>query len=462
MTQIHSFRYYAAYASRCSITEPIPDEKEILKLYNACEEKLRITLPYGCKTTAFNVAASRFLGFLDPPETSPANDFQYKIEQAIHAPYGDKTLAEIIRPGKRIAVIVDDASRPTPIAGILPVLLKELIALGAKKRDVRIIVALGSHRYMTEKELRERVGDDIYENYEVVNSEFSRPEGLVYVGKTIEGVDILASKCVVDCDIHIGIGCLLPHPVMGWGGGGKILYPGIAGEKTVAYFHLKASLYNENFFGLESTPVREMMEEWVKHIGLDFIINVILNSKQQLVDAVAGHYIEAHRAGVEKAKKISGCRVKEKADIVIVSSHPADQDFWQSPKAFYAAERALKGAQGGTMILVSPNFEGIGPHAEYPYWMGRNDGDETAYLCMDGSALGDPLAIAVGNSMSKLRRRRRLVVVSDGVTGEEMKICGCIWYPLAELQKAIDEEIKLYPYCRIAVISNGAETLLYE
>jgi nickel-dependent lactate racemase len=176
----------------------------------------------------------------------------------------------------------------------------------------------------------------------------------------------------MDCDIHIGIGCLVPHPVMGWGGGGKILYPGIAGEETVAYFHLKASLHDENMFGLDTTPIRDMMENWVDAIGLDFIINVVLNAKQQIADVVAGHYVLAHRAGVQKGKRISGCRVTEKADVVIVSSHPADQDFWQSPKAMYAAERALKGESGGTMILVSPNYEGVGPHPEYPELMGKD------------------------------------------------------------------------------------------
>jgi len=421
-----------------------------------------ITMPYGTESLNFNIPNEAFIGYLDPPLTPPAGNIPALIRQAIAAPYGGKTLDEIVSPGKSIAIIVDDGSRPTPVGLILPVLLEKLHALGAKKEDIRIVAALGSHRYMSEEELCQRVGKDVYENYQVLNSEFKRPEGLVYAGKTPEGVDIMASRSVMECDIHIGVGCLLPHPVMGWGGGGKILYPGIAGEKTVAYFHLKASLYDENMFGLDATPVREMMESWVEQIGLDFIINVIVNSRQQIVDAVAGHYIRAHRAGVARGKEISGCKVGEKAQLVIVSSHPADQDFWQSPKAFYAAERALCGDSGGTMIMVSPNYEGIGPHKEYPEWMGRDDGDAVVLDCIAGGDNGDPLAIAVGNSMSKMRRRRRLVVISDGVTKEEMDRCGCTWYPLSLLQQAIDYEMSRFENCRVSVVSNGAETLLYE
>jgi nickel-dependent lactate racemase len=116
---------------------------------------------------------------------------------------------------------------------------------------------------MTPEELKERVGNKVFENYKVLNSEFRDPSGLVYVGDTPEGVKIMASKAVIETDIHIGIGCLFPHPVMGWGGGGKILFPGIAGEETVAYFHLKASLFEKNYFGCPTTPVRDMMETWV-------------------------------------------------------------------------------------------------------------------------------------------------------------------------------------------------------
>lgn len=214
---------------------------------------------------------------------------------------------------------------------------------------------------------------------------------------------------------------------------------------------------------MDVTPIREMMEGWVDTIGLDFIINVVLNAKMQIADVVAGHYVAAQREGVRRGKKIIGYQVKELADVVVVSSHPADQDFWQSPKAMYSAEHALKGDRGNTIVMVSPNYEGIGPHAEYPDCMGRDDGDETVKACIDGAEdLGDPLAIAIGNSMSKMRRRRRLIVVGDGVTKEEMERCGCERYAKAELQEVIDMLLKESPDCRIAALSNGAETLLYR
>lgn len=423
---------------------------------------MKVTLPYGNEKISFEVPEKNFIGMMDPGYVPPMADLEGAICRAVDAPYGGKCLEDIVVPGKKIAIIIDDGSRPTPISVILPVLLKRLEAAGAAREDIRIVAALGSHRYMTEEELKERVGEEVYRNYPVYNSEFRKPEGLVYVGDTPEGVRIMASKVVMDTDIHIGVGCLVPHPVMGWGGGGKIIYPGVAGEQTVAYFHLKASLYDENMFGQDTTPIRDMMEGWVDSVGLDFIINVVLNTKMQIADVVAGHYVAAHRAGVEKGKKIAGYRITEKADIMVAGSHPADQDFWQSPKAMYAAEAALKGTSGGTMVLVSPNYEGIGPHPEYPEYMGRDDGDGIVEKCILGEDHGDPLAIAVGNSMSKMRRRRRLIVVGDGVTREEMQLCGCEHAPAAGLQKVIDDLLRENPNARIGALSNGAETLLYE
>lgn len=424
---------------------------------------MKVSLPYGHETISFEIPEKNFIGMMDPDFTPEIADLQGAVTHAIENPIESQPIEKIVKPGQTVAIIIDDGSRPTPQKLILPIVLRKLETAGIRREDIRIVAALGSHRYMTEEELCERVGREVYENYKVYNSEFRRPEGLVYAGDTPEGAPILASKVVMDTDIHIGIGCLVPHPVMGWGGGGKILYPGIAGEKTVSYFHLKAALYDENMFGMDVTPIREMMETWVDAIGLHFIVNVILNAKMQIADVVAGHYVAAQREGVRRGKRIIGYQIKERADIMVCSSHPADQDFWQSPKAMYSAEHALKGERGNTIVMVSPNYEGIGPHAEYPDCMGRDDGDEIVRRCIAGEeGLGDPLAIAVGCAMAKMRRRRRLIVVTDGMTQEEIARCGCEGRRPEELQSLIDELLRENPDARVGALSNGAETLLYR
>ena len=427
---------------------------------------MNITLPYGKDSVDFHVPDESFTEMLDPGAAAPVFSDASEIIRAIDNPLGTPPLKDVIGnmpENKKICVIVDDISRPTPINTILPILTHKLLNAGVRQENVKIVTALGSHRYMSDNELSDRVGRDIYGQYSVSNSEFRRPSDLIIVGEAPDGVMITVSKSVMDSDIRIGIGNLTPHPVMGWSGGGKILFPGVSGEDTVAYFHLKASLIDDNLFGRTTTPIREMIEGWVDTIGLHFVINTVLTPALEMYRTLAGHYKEVYSAGVEEARKIVGHRIREKADVVIVGSHPADQDFWQSPKGMYAAEPVLRGKYGGTIILVSPNSEGIGPHMEFPEYMGRDDGDEIVRACIGGrKGFGDTLAIALGNSMSKLRRRRKLVVVSDGVTTEEMAKCGCIHYPKALLQRAVDEAMAEYKNCRVAAMSNGAETVLYE
>ena len=113
--------------------------------------------------------------------------------------------------------------------------------------------------------------------------------------------------------------------------------------------------------------------------------------------------------------------------------------------------------------MISPTHEGIGPHPEYPEYMSRDDGDDIVRACIAGEEIpGDRLAIAVGNSMSKMRRRRKLVVVGGGVTAEQMAQCGCKYYPLSALQQAVDDAVAEYEDCRVAAMSGGADAFLYE
>lgn len=423
---------------------------------------MKVTLPYGKEFVNFHVPDKAFIGLLDPLPVEPTKDPKGMIRDAIRHPIGTGPLGSIVSSKQKIAILIDDASRPTPVSLILQVLLEELLGIGVLAKNISIIAALGSHRYMSESELCERVGEEIYKKYRVINSEFRDTKRLTYVGNAPDGVAIYATKEVIEADIRIGVGNIVPHPVMGWSGGGKILYPGVAGEKTVAYFHLKGSLIDANMFGSDHFPIREMMEQWVDTIGLHFIINTILTVNAQLFRIVTGDYVAAHRAGVTIAKSALGRAVPEPANVMVVSSHPADQDFWQSPKGMYAAEPGLCGRRG-TIILVSPNEEGIGPHREVLEYMRRDDGDNHIQRFMQDErfANSDALALAIGNNMSKLRRRQQLVVVSDGVTKEEMNACGCKHYNKADIQKAVDEALAEYPGGKLAALSNGGETFLY-
>jgi len=422
---------------------------------------MNITIPYGNEKKSFSVPDKYFCEVLSPYEVNVRGNTDEILNMALDNPIGSRRIEEIVKDAKTVSIICDDMSRPTPVSLILPHVLKRLHKAGIRKENIKIIIALGSHRYMTKEELIDKVGKEVYLNYNVLNSEFKKETSLVLMGTAEDGSKIYATKDAAESDIRIGIGNIVPHPVMGWSGGGKILFPGIAGEKTVALFHIMGGLNNENLFGMDESPIRHNIESWVDVIGLDFIINTVLTGDFQIYKAVCGNYIKAHREGVKFAKEIWGVKTTKKADIMIVSSYPADQDFWQSGKGLYSAENGLK-EQGGTIILVSPNYEGIGPHLEFLEFMGDDDAHNKLVKIKDDDSIeGDRLAISVGTSMAKMRMRREIIMVSDGITKEEAGICKIGYYPLSELQKAIDDSIKKYNNPKVSVITHGGELYVY-
>ena len=422
---------------------------------------MKVTIPYGSNSVSFNVPDENFCELLEPFVPEVDNDEDLVIEEALENPIGSGKLEEVVKGKKTVSIIVDDMARPTPVYKILPHVLKRLLSAGIKKEDIKIVIALGSHRYMTEEEIIKKVGEEVYREYRVVNSAFKDEESLVLMGTAEDGSKIYATGEAASTDVRIGIGNIVPHPVMGWSGGGKILFPGIAGEKTVALFHIMGGLHDENLFGYDESPVRHSIESWVKVIGLDFIINTALTGDFKIYKMVCGDYIKAHREGVKYAKEIWGAKTSKKADIMIVSSYPADQDFWQSGKGLYSAENGLV-EKGGTIILVSPNYEGIGPHPELYEYMGDDDAHNKLVRAKDDDSIpGDRLAMSVGTAMAKMRMRREIIMVTDGIGKDACDACKIGYYHINDLQKAIDDTIKKYDNPVVSAISHGGELYVY-
>jgi len=398
----------------------------------------------------------------ESPLLSPANDPVEIIADAIEHPIDSAPLHDLVKTSDRVCIVCDDISRPTPCDIILPVLLKKLNCIGVPDINIQIVIALGSHRPMTRDEVIQKVGESVFSRITVANSSFNNDSDLVEVGETDEGVKIWVNRIVYESDFLIGIGNVTPHPVMGWSGGAKILFPGVTGERTVEQFHMLGGLQDRNLYGLDDSPIRHIIENWTNRIGLDFIINTVLTRDFEIYEIFAGHFISAHRKCVEHAKTSYGSQILELADIVITSSFPSDADLWQSTKAYFSAEIAAKGV-GSTIVLVAPNFEGIGPHKEYVDYFGDDDSHVLLSNAFTNNEFrGDLLALSVGTSMSKLRKRKKLAIVSDGINASDACKCKIKYYPVKDLQTAVDELINLYENPVVAIIRNGGDILLKE
>lgn len=312
---------------------------------------------------------------------------------------------------------------------------------------------------MTELELETKLTKKICETYQITQSHFNDPSQLVLVGRSDDGVDIFIDAQVARADFKIGIGSIVPHGAVGWSGGGKIIYPGVAGESTVTQFHYTHGLTEANLTGMDETNVRTRLENWVEVVGLDFIVNCVLTPMADVYHVVAGHYVRAHRAGVLKAHEAYVQEYSRQDDIVISVSHPHDSDFWQAGKGFYCAESLVR--DGGALIVATPCPEGLGNHTTYPERIGREDNVEIIKSILSG--LGkvpeDPIPLAPAAMMARIRKRIHLHMASPGITQDMIGKADITYHQ--SIQSGLDVLISQYHRPSISVVLS-AELCFYK
>ena len=179
---------------------------------------MRVEIPYGKSEVEFETDERRVMGIISPSEIAPSQNPDLEVEEALKDPTDGPTIEELSPRGKTIAIAVDDITRVTPTRTLLPPILRLLEKTGARREDIKIIVALGTHRRMTDQEMREKYGAPVIEDYEVINHAFDDELELEYLGKIAGDVPVWINKDYLKADIRIATGSLIPHFNAGWGG----------------------------------------------------------------------------------------------------------------------------------------------------------------------------------------------------------------------------------------------------
>jgi len=306
----------------------------------------------------YEVDGNKLVGVYSPAKLNVVKEAGEMIAEALANPIGTPKLSELAKPNQKVVIVTDDTTRTTPADIIIPYLLDELYKAGIKQEDIKILIALGTHRPLNKQELIKKLGRSVVDSFNVINHEWQNKDAMEYLGTTSGGIEIWVNKEVINADLVIGIGHIVPHRIAGFSGGGKIIQPGVCGEITTGQTHWMSAFYTgKEILGRADNPVRKEIEAVSKKVGLDFIVNVVQDRKGLLVGVFAGDHIKAHRRGCEIAKEVYGVEIPELADIVIADSYPADVELWQATKAIHNAELALK--KNGVIILNSPCTEGI-------------------------------------------------------------------------------------------------------
>jgi nickel-dependent lactate racemase len=328
-----------------------------------------VWLPYGKTEVCARIPTRNYLGAIEPKEKPGVADVRAEVERALREPIGTKKLSEISYTGKKAAIVVDDTTRATPSYLMIPPLLEELTKAGVKEKDITVIFACGTHRTVKPEEMEKLIGEETLKRVEAVSHDCTSEDN-VYLGKTRFGTKVHVNKVFAEADVKILTGDVGLHYFAGYGGGRKSVLPGVSGRETIQHNHAMLLNAKARTGILEGNPVHEDMLEAAKMAKVDFILNIAVNGKRELVRAFAGDLEQAFSEGVKLVDEMYKVSIERRADIVVVSpgGHPFDINLYQAYKAVDNALEAVK--RGGAIVLVAECPEGYGDEVFYE-WMTR-------------------------------------------------------------------------------------------
>ena len=415
-----------------------------------------LTIPFGGKSCEVPIPDRNLAEVLGPKPSKTLPDLDAAIDAALDAPIGQFPLDAWVKSSDRILILSDDTTRLTPVHRMLPAILRRLGAAGIPDANIECIMALGTHRYMTKEEMRAKVGHEMFERIRVFNHEWQNPQALVDLGVSSRGTPLLVNRAVVEADLVIGLGAIVPHHIPGFSGSSKIIQPGVCGDRTTAETHLLAcESGGDSYLGIEDNPVRRDMDDMADRVGMQTIFNAVLNEAGEVVGLFFGEMRKAFRAGVQLARKIYGVEYKEVPDIVLANSHPCELDFWQSHKSLYPAQRMVK--PGGTIIVCTPAPEGVTTvHKElldFTAWPSQDI--KTAYR---EGRLTNGVACALAIAWALAREHASVITYSPGISPEGKAALGHTHAP--DLEWAVQEALRRQgPDARLTVLTHAPEML---
>jgi len=303
-------------------------------------------------------------------EFSPSGEFEVllprefgaagpgEVDRALDEPYGPR-IEDL--SGKSATILVSDATRPSPSHLMVPSLVRRLEGIGVG--DILVVFALGTHRRMSIEEEARLLGKAVCFPHLQHDSRRCTALGETSAGTPVEIFEEAASR-----DLIIATGNIEYHYYAGFSGGAKAVLPGISSEESVIANHMLMRSFDARSGNVKS-PVRADMEDASGIAGLDFILNVVLNGEKEIVSAVAGDYVKAHRQGAATVDHMY-LRDVLPAEIVVTSvgGSPKDINLFQAQKALDNAKGAAK--PGGSIILVARCAEGLG-NAVFKRWIGE-------------------------------------------------------------------------------------------
>ncbi len=298
-----------------------------------------------------------------------------------------------------ISITISDSFRYTGLEQFIKVMMTRLLSSGAQPEKIKFLVSVGSHRPPTESELRSILTTEIYNTFQK-NIFIPNPHDLQqyqYLGKTQRGTPVYVYREVMNSDLLILTGTILFHYFAGFGGGRKLIVPGLSAVPTIRHNHAlsihpeKCEIHPDVSIGkLEGNPVAEDLMEATLLTKKDyFIVNTVISPDKKILKIFCGDLIKAHQEGIKFAKETYSILIPEPADIVIASAGEA-KNFLQSHKALVNAWQARKKPHG-KIIFIAPCEEGLGGY-QFKEWLEKGNPEQlVAHLRKNGEVNGQTI-----------------------------------------------------------------------
>jgi len=326
---------------------------------------VKIRLAYGEEGLDINLPDYLNIDVLEPRNTEGLPNQAAAIEDALLNPIGSRPLRELVKQSDTVGIIINDITRPMPYKIILPILLRELGDIPSEQ--ILLFNATGTHRFNTDAELTEMLGEDVFSRYRIIQNDAGDRPSHKLAGTTVSGNDIWLHKAYMDCDIRILTGFIEPHFFAGFSGGGKAVMPGLALLETILANHSVSNIdHPKATWGVTyGNPIWEEIQQAASLAPPSFLLNLALNKDKKITAVFAGDFHKAHERGCDYVRKNAMVAVEKPYDIVITSNsgYPLDMNLYQAVKGMSVAARLVTG--GGSIVVAADCRDGIPAHGEY-------------------------------------------------------------------------------------------------
>jgi lactate racemase len=395
--------------------------------------------------------------FVEAEEREPLSSIEQMVLDALSQPAGTDPLPHLVSKADRIAIIVDDGTRPTPVAPILSTLLSNIEAGGFEKGNITIVIALGTHEAMAKESLEARLGSNTVTQYRVIQHNAWQSD-LVPVVMPGDRRVLKINPEVARADLRIGISSILPHPMAGYGGGPKIVMPGVANYEFIRDHHMKHLINPHSTAGLtKGNPFHEDCMKAARAIGLDFSINCVYDQKGRIIRIIGGSLDMAFTKAVEVCLAKLGHQFEQKVDVTIASAYPHSHGH-QFFKGLSAPDAVTK--ETGAILLMAPIVAPLSTEFMNSFHVIKEKSkDNSAEYIKDhlsrGMAYLPDKSIDFNMAMSTpfLRPKIRTILVSPLISENEARTMGL------DYASSVEDGIKLleaeYTKATVAVFPAG-------